>query len=48
MKVLVRGCTHGTEWTDAAGIDRYGCGNHADDRFPSRAKGNEDAKAAMT
>ena len=25
MKVLVRGRIHYTKWTDAAGVDRYGC-----------------------
>ena len=49
-KVLVRGCTHGKEWMDAAGVERYGCGNHTDDRFPRRAKQTQSdwGKAAMT
>ncbi len=25
MKVLVQGRIHYTKWTDAAGVDRYGC-----------------------
>ena len=25
MKVLVQGHIHYTKWTDAAGVDRYGC-----------------------
>lgn len=36
--------------TDAAGVDRYGCGIHAADQFPNRAKQteNDGARTAMT
>ena len=39
MKVLVQGRIHYTRWTDAAGVDRYGCEIIADKvDFLSRAK----------
>ncbi len=47
MKVLVRGRIHYTKWTDAAGVDRYGCEIIAETvDFLSRAKQaeNDDGK----
>ena len=42
MKVLVRGRIHYTKWTDAAGVDRYGCEIIAETvDFLSRAKQTE-------
>jgi single-strand DNA-binding protein len=42
MKVLVQGRIHYTKWTDAAGIDRYGCEIIADKvDFLSRQKASE-------
>jgi single-strand DNA-binding protein len=42
MKLLVRGRIHYTKWTDAAGIDRYGCEIIAETvDFLSRAKATE-------
>jgi single-strand DNA-binding protein len=39
MKVLVRGRIHYTKWTDAGGVDRYGCEIIAETiDFLSRAK----------
>ena len=42
MKVLVQGRIHYTKWTDAAGIDRYGCEIIAEKiDFLSRPKATE-------
>ena len=42
MLVSVRGRIHYTKWTDAAGVDRYGCEIIAETvDFLSRAKANE-------
>ncbi|MCR9062175.1 MAG: single-stranded DNA-binding protein, partial [Rhodobacteraceae bacterium] len=42
MKVLVRGRIHYTKWTDADGVDRYGCEIIAETvDFLNRAKQTE-------
>ena len=48
MKVFVAELSERS--ADAAGVDRYGYGIHADDRFPNRAKQpeNDGARTAMT
>ena len=48
MKVLVQGRIHYTKWTDAAGVDRYGCEIIAEKiDFLSRPKATEGESPAL-
>ena len=48
MKVMVHGRIHYTKWTDAAGVDRYGCEIIAEKiDFLSRAKASENEDPAL-